>query len=93
MALGSLMCDGSVPTMPVRVDSPMAADALEVYRAAMAETQPGELRPPPDDYFDIGSLRVARTVEESKAPNAPREQVSVGALRQAQAGRQSDRSG
>jgi len=71
-ALRSLMHDGSVPTVPVWVDSPMAAAALDVYRAAMAEPHPSELRPVPDgDPFDLTTLRVARTVEESKGLNTP----------------------
>jgi metallo-beta-lactamase family protein len=74
MALSELMRDGLVPTVPLWVDSPMAAAALDVYRTALAETQESELRPqPPGDPLGTGSLRVARTVEESKALNAPPE--------------------
>jgi metallo-beta-lactamase family protein len=74
MALRSLMRDGSVPTVPVWVDSPMAAAALAMYETALAEPQPSELRPQaPGDPLGLGSLRVARTVEESKGLNAPGE--------------------
>jgi metallo-beta-lactamase family protein len=72
-ALRSLIRDGAVPRVPVWVDSPMAAAALEVYRRAIDDHSP-EVRPlPPDDPFDLSTVRVARTVDESKQLNAPRE--------------------
>jgi metallo-beta-lactamase family protein len=74
MALRALMRDGAVPRVPVWVDSPMAAAALEVYRSALGEATPSELKPRPEgDPFDLSALRVARTVEESKRLNAPDE--------------------
>jgi metallo-beta-lactamase family protein len=89
MALRSLMREGRVPTVPVWVDSPMAAAALEVYRTALAEVPAAELRPqPPGDPLGLASLRVARTVDESKLLNAPGEpSVIISASGMATGGR------
>lgn len=71
MAVKDLMDSGRIPRVPVWLDSPMAAAALDIYRNAIADHAP-ELRPlPAGDPFDPGTLRVARTVEESKALNNP----------------------
>ena len=68
--LRRLVRSGRVPDLTVYVDSPMALDALRVYRRALADGSP-ELRPldagSDDDPLDPGSLIEARKVEESKA--------------------------
>jgi metallo-beta-lactamase family protein len=88
MALRELMVDGAIPRVPVWLDSPMAAAALDVYRAALTESSP-ELRAlPPGDPFDPGTLRVARTVDDSKRLNAPEEPcIIVSASGMASGGR------
>jgi metallo-beta-lactamase family protein len=60
---------GRIPSIPVFVDSPMALSALGVYRRALAEEW-SEIRPElrgQPSPFDPGTLREARSVEESKA--------------------------
>jgi metallo-beta-lactamase family protein len=67
--LRRLMREGSVPRVPVYVDSPMALAALAVYRAAIADCDP-EIRSElhgADDPFDTGDLRETRDVASSKA--------------------------
>jgi metallo-beta-lactamase family protein len=66
------MNDGTIPRVPVWVDSPMALATLSVYRSALAdptqELRP-ELRGSGDDPFDPGTLIEAHTPEESQAIN------------------------
>lgn len=60
-----------LPNLPVYVDSPMALDALNVYRHALATGSP-EIQPGltgDGDLFDPGHLIEARFPEESKAIN------------------------
>jgi metallo-beta-lactamase family protein len=67
--LRHLMQSGSVPSVPVYADSPMALAALRVYRDAVADGDPEirrELRGS-GDPFDPGHLIEARGVAESKA--------------------------
>jgi metallo-beta-lactamase family protein len=67
--LARLMRSGTVPTLPVYVDSPMALASLAVYRAAVRERW-AELRPEllsQADPFDTGSLHEVHDVEGSKA--------------------------
>lgn len=67
--LKQLMDRGLVPQLPVYADSPMALDALEVYRSAVADGDE-ELRPGlagEGDPFDPGNLIEARDVSDSKA--------------------------
>lgn len=73
MELRRLRRLGSIPTVPIYVDSPMALDALAVYRDALRSGSP-ELRqlPDSDELFDAGELHEMRTVEESKTLNGPR---------------------
>lgn len=67
--LRRLMDSGDIPAVPIYLDSPMALAALEVYRRPGLA---GELRPDiPQPPLDWSSLRLARTVEESKALNNP----------------------
>jgi metallo-beta-lactamase family protein len=73
--LRRLMHAGTVPQLPVYVDSPMALATLEVYRSAL-QTRTPEINPElahmPSDPFDPGRLIEARRVEESMAINAVR---------------------
>ena len=69
LALARLRAAGSIPDVPVYVDSPMALRALEVYNQPEAATELagtglGELSA-------IHDLRAARTADESKALNNP----------------------
>jgi metallo-beta-lactamase family protein len=69
-AVRELTDAGRIPRVPVWLDSPMAAAALEIYRAAIAAGAP-ELRPLPTDPFGCETLQVAHTVEQSKTLNRP----------------------
>ena len=71
MAIRRLIDNGVIPRVPVWLDSPMAAAALDIYRTAIADSAP-ELRTLPDgDPFDAGTLRVARSIDESTALHRP----------------------
>ncbi len=86
-ALHELMDAGRVPRVPVWLDSPMATATLDIYRDAIAAGAP-ELRPLPPDPFGASTLRVARTVEQSKALNEPKDPcVIVSASGMATGGR------
>jgi metallo-beta-lactamase family protein len=74
MALKRAMRDGRVPQLPVHVDSPMALEALNVYRSAIA-AHDDDVRPDlrgDDELFDPGDLHEARDVAASKAINGLR---------------------
>jgi metallo-beta-lactamase family protein len=68
LRLRELMLSGTVPRLPIYVDSPMALAALHVYRAAIergdAEIKPGLQTV--DDPFDPGQLVEVRDLEASK---------------------------
>jgi metallo-beta-lactamase family protein len=69
----SLVAAGTVPDVPVFVDSPMALAALEVYRAALGAGE--EYRPEvvaERDPFDPGRLALAHGPDESERLNDPR---------------------
>ena len=69
--LKMLMEAGRIPNLPVYVDSPMALDALAVYRQAIASKSPDVhdwLYGAPDP-FHVGRITEARDVEASKAIN------------------------
>jgi len=74
MALRELIGSGTVPNIPIYVDSPMALTALDFYRDAVEKDAP-ELRDgvaekwKTIDPFDPGNLAEMRTVEESKSLN------------------------
>ena len=55
--------DGRIPPCPVYVNSPMATDALQVYRGAG-----DELRPDLDvsDFLEVADLHEVRTADESR---------------------------
>lgn len=65
--LAGLFAEGSIPRVPVYVDSPMALAALGVYRTAIAEGHAG-LRPAIDDadLFRLPELVEVHDAEESK---------------------------
>ncbi|HEV7172355.1 MBL fold metallo-hydrolase [Pedococcus sp.] len=69
LALARLQAAGSIPEVPIYVDSPMALAALDVYqRSDLA----GELRP--EGLRDLNALhgvREARSADESKRLNNP----------------------
>ena len=72
-ALQRLVAEGSVPSVPVFVDSPMALRALALYRQALADGDDDVLPglAADGDPFDPGDLRALRTPEESRTVNAP----------------------
>lgn len=71
IALKQLMASGAVPRLPVYVDSPMALDALSVYRDAIAagDRDVRRDRHGDDDLFDPGDLHEARDPQASRAIN------------------------
>ena len=74
MTLKELIKNKSIPNIPIYVDSPMALAALYEYRAAIKMKSPeirSDLINANEDPFDVGDLREAKTVEESKALNNP----------------------
>lgn len=89
--LGRLAEAGRLPAgVPVYVDSPMALEALRVYRQAIERGDPdvlvdgARLRDP----FDVPGLREVRSVEESIALNQPdRPSIIVSASGMATGGR------
>lgn len=76
MKVRELMDKGTIPRVPIYVDSPMALKALDYYREAL-NTDSQEIRPDViakwknSDPFDPGSLVELDTVDESKTINNP----------------------
>ena len=74
MTLKELIRNKKIPMLPIYVDSPMALAALYEYRSAI-HSKSSEIRPEilnsKEDPFDVGDLREAKTVDESKALNSP----------------------
>lgn len=74
MALRELITKGSIPNIPIYVDSPMALTALDYYREAVRKNSP-ELRDgvaerwKAEDPFNPGDLNQMRTTEQSKSLN------------------------
>jgi len=89
MFLGQLMRDGTLPRLPIWVDSPMSRDATRVI-AAHAELFDAEtralLRSGHDPLFFDG-VRYVGDVEESKALNQERTGVIVSASGMCESGR------
>ena len=56
-----------IPTVPVWVDSPMAAQALAFYAARPGELDPDMKGSPHEPMFDVRRLHVIKDTEESKA--------------------------
>jgi metallo-beta-lactamase family protein len=90
LALDRLMEERRIPEIPVYVDSPLALEALAVYRRAVTEGDPDvkpELRLT-RERFAPPKLVEARTVEQSKQINdAPLPAVIVSASGMAAGGR------
>ncbi len=87
--LGGLMAGGTLPEVPVLVDSPMALRALEVYRRALAAGGPG-VRPgvPAPERLYPPTMRELVTAEESATANRPgRPSIVVSASGMASGGR------
>ncbi|WP_121257182.1 MBL fold metallo-hydrolase RNA specificity domain-containing protein [Nocardioides ferulae] len=69
-----LIAAGEVPDVPVHVDSPMALDALAIYRRALTDPA-SEMRPAlreAGNPFDPGRLRLVRSPYESQTLNEAR---------------------
>jgi metallo-beta-lactamase family protein len=74
MTLKELIKKKLIPNIPIYVDSPMALAALYEYRSAIKMKSPEirtDLINASEDPFDVGDLREAKTVEDSKALNNP----------------------
>ena len=71
--LNQLVQDGSLPNIPVYVDSPLAVNVTEVFRAHPEcfdpETNALLEKDPDGNVFGFNRLKYVRTVEESKALN------------------------
>jgi len=90
--LNRLYHQGSLPDLPVFVDSPLAVNATEVFRRHPdcfdQETRDYMRTDPDGDIFNFGRLTYIRDVEESKALNTRREPcVIISASGMAEAGR------
>ena len=69
-ALSQLAARGDIPTVPVYVDSPMALEALDVYRSPSVRQDPrSDL---PARLVDLPALHTAHSAQESMALNEPR---------------------
>jgi metallo-beta-lactamase family protein len=71
VALKKLTDAGTIPRIPVYLDSPMARSALGFYVRAVAESH-YEIRPDVaghPEVFNPGDLRITESVEDSKAIN------------------------
>lgn len=74
LALHRLREANRIPDVPIYVDSPMALEALRVYRQAIRDKD-SQLRADviaDGDPFAVANLHELRTVEESKSLNDPR---------------------
>jgi metallo-beta-lactamase family protein len=69
LKLGRLMREGSIPIVPVFVNSPMAVAALDIYRAAMASSGFAGTDVGPD--FGLPDLRTVRDRTASERLNHP----------------------
>ncbi len=69
--LNQLSEAGELPKVPIFLDSPMAIDALPVYRKypEYYDRQAACLHEAGDDFFQFDQLKITRSVEESKAIN------------------------
>jgi metallo-beta-lactamase family protein len=88
MELRRAKSNGELGDIPVYVDSPMALDGLDVYRAAL-HTDRG-IRPEMrthGDPFDPGDLTVLRSPEESKSFNTRHRGIIISASGMATGGR------
>jgi metallo-beta-lactamase family protein len=69
--LGRLQRDKRIPELPVFLDSPMAADVMEVFRLYREyfDAEAWNLIHAGEPLLEFRSLKLARSVEESKAIN------------------------
>lgn len=78
------MRDGTMPKLPVHLDSPMAIDATEIYcRHTDEQRVPHDHRGDRGCAYFFGQLEIHRTVEDSKRLNAmagPRVIVSASGM-------------
>jgi len=83
------MADGSIPRVPVHLDSPMAIDATEIYCKYTAEQRlPHEHPSGGGCEFLFGQLNLVQTVEQSKHLNGlPGPRVIISASGMATGGR------
>jgi metallo-beta-lactamase family protein len=83
---------GEIPRVPIYVDSPMAIEALTVYRHAI-DRDHSEIRPEirehlsAADVFDPGTLETLRTPEDSKSINGAPPCIIISASGMATGGR------
>jgi metallo-beta-lactamase family protein len=56
-----------IPAVPVYVDSPMAAQALQFYASRPGELDPDMSSAPNEPMFDVRRLHIIKDAEESKA--------------------------
>lgn len=91
-ALNQAIEAGKIPLVPIYVDSPMAIEALTVYRHAI-DRDHSEIRPEirehlsASDVFDPGTLETLRTPEESKSINGAPPCIIISASGMATGGR------
>lgn len=91
-AITESMDAGRIPHIPVYVDSPMAIEALAVYRHAI-DRDHIEIRPEirehlsARDVFDAGTLETLRTPEQSKSINDAGPCIIISASGMATGGR------
>lgn len=91
-AINEAMEAGEMPMVPIYVDSPMAIEALTVYRHAI-DRDHSEIRPEirehlsASDVFDPGTLETLRTPEESKSINGAPACIIISASGMATGGR------
>lgn len=91
-AINRDMESGAIPRVPIYVDSPMAINALVVYRHAI-DADHVEIRPEirdhlhASDVFDPGTLETLRTPDESKSINGAPPCIIISASGMATGGR------
>jgi metallo-beta-lactamase family protein len=88
VAIGEGIARGTIPDVPIYVDSPMATRAMAVYAEAMARGD-ADVRPEKHDptVLNPGQLRLVRSVEESKALAHEKRCVIISASGMATGGR------
>jgi metallo-beta-lactamase family protein len=69
-ALHELSRAGSIPDVPIVLDSPMALHALEVYNKALA-AESDDARPGAAEAFDPAEIRTLTTQQDSMSVNSP----------------------
>jgi metallo-beta-lactamase family protein len=73
--LNELLQAGTIPELPIFVDSPLAAEATEVYRLhpECFDEETAQLLEERPDLFGKGRVQYTRTVQESKKLNGRRD--------------------